>query len=57
MGGYSSEYNISIKSGEVVYKTLSEEKDINLYKVLMFYIQWAGILLVCQQKMPLDRII
>ena len=26
MGGYSSEYDISIKSGEVVYKTLKKEK-------------------------------
>ena len=29
MGGYSSEYDISIKSGDVVYKTLSEDKDLN----------------------------
>ena len=40
MGGYSSEYNISIKSGEVVYKTLSEEKDINLYKVIIKKDEW-----------------
>ena len=35
MGGYSSEYKISIKSGEVVYKTLSKEKDLNIYKVII----------------------
>ena len=40
MGGYSSEYKISIKSGEVVYKTLSEEKDINLYKVIIKKDKW-----------------
>ena len=40
MGGYSSEYNISIKSGEVVYKTLSEEKDRNLFKVIIKKDEW-----------------
>lgn len=40
MGGYSSEYKISIKSGEVVYKTLSKEKDINLYKVIIKKDEW-----------------
>ena len=40
MGGYSSEYNISIKSGEAVYKTLSEEKDINLFKVRIKKDEW-----------------
>ena len=40
MGGYSSEYKISIKSGEVVYKTLSKEKDINLYKVIIKKDKW-----------------
>ena len=40
MGGYSSEYKISIKSGEVVYKTLSKGKDINLYKVIIKKDEW-----------------
>lgn len=40
VGGYSSEYKISIKSGEVVYKTLSKEKDINLYKVIIKKDEW-----------------
>ena len=40
MGGYSSEYKISIKSGEVVYKTLSKEEDINLYKVIIKQDNW-----------------
>jgi len=35
MGGYSSEYKISIKSGEAVYKTLSKEEDLNIYKVII----------------------
>ena len=33
MGGYSSEYDISIKSGEVVYKTLKNEKKLNLFRI------------------------
>lgn len=40
LGGYSSEYKISIKSGEVVYKTLSKEKDLNLYKVIIKKDEW-----------------
>ncbi|MEC7851107.1 MAG: D-alanine--D-alanine ligase [Bacteroidota bacterium] len=40
MGGYSSEDKISIKSGEVVYKTLSKEKDINLYKIIIKKDEW-----------------
>ena len=40
MGGYSSEYKISIKSGEVVYKILSEEEDINIYKVIIKKDEW-----------------
>jgi leucyl-tRNA synthetase len=28
-----------------------------LYKVIMFFIQWAGTRLVCQQKMLQDKII
>ena len=35
MGGYSSEYKISIKSGEAVFKTLSKEEDLNIYKVII----------------------
>ena len=34
MGGYSSEYDISIKSGEVVYKTLKKEKKLNLFRII-----------------------
>ena len=30
---------------------------LKLYKVIMFFIQWAGTRLVCQQKMLQDKII
>ena len=40
MGGYSSEYNISLKSGEVVYNTLLKEDDINLFKVIISENEW-----------------
>ena len=43
MGGYSSEFGISIKSGEVVYKTLIKEKDINVYKVIIKKDEWYHI--------------
>ncbi len=40
MGGYSSEYYISIKSGEVVYDTLKDEDDLNLYKIIIEKDNW-----------------
>mgnify|MGYP001467108201 FL=1 len=43
MGGYSSEYNISLKSGEVVYNTLIKEDDINLFKVIISEKEWKCI--------------
>lgn len=43
MGGYSSEYNISLKSGEVVYNTLLKEDDINLFKVIVSENGWKCI--------------
>lgn len=39
MGGYSSEYDISIKSGTVVHNHLSKEK-FNLYKVIVTPESW-----------------
>ena len=45
MGGYSSEYNISLKSGEVVYNTLLKEEDINLFKVIISENEWKCCLL------------
>ena len=35
MGGYSSEYKISLKSGNVVYETLDKEK-YNAYRIHIF---------------------
>ena len=35
MGGYSSEYKISLKSGNVVYDYLNKEK-FNLYRIHIF---------------------
>jgi D-alanine-D-alanine ligase len=43
MGGYSSEYNISLKSGEVVYNTLLKEDDINLFKVIISKKEWKCV--------------
>ena len=43
MGGYSSEYDISIKSGEVVYKTLKKEKKLNLFRIIITKEKWYHI--------------
>ncbi len=40
MGGYSSEVNISILSGNVVYNNLDKEK-FDLYRVLIFKDKWV----------------
>lgn len=42
MGGHSSEYKISLKSGNVVYKHLDTEK-FNLYRVHIFRNKWAYV--------------
>jgi len=39
MGGYSSEYKISLKSGNVVYNTLDKEK-YNAYRIHIFKDKW-----------------
>ena len=39
MGGYSSEINISMKSGDVVYKSLDKSK-YNVYKVFILKEKW-----------------
>ena len=43
MGGYSSEYDISVKSGEVVFDTLSKEEDLNLFQVIISKNNWKCI--------------
>ncbi len=42
MGGYSSEYQISLKSGNVVYQTLDKEK-YNAYKIHIFKDKWVYV--------------
>lgn len=42
MGGYSSEVNISLKSGNVVYKHLNKEK-YNSYRVHVFKEKWVAL--------------
>jgi len=42
MGGYSSEYEISLKSGNVVYKSLDNKK-YNLYRIHIFKDKWVHV--------------
>ena len=42
MGGYSSEYQISLKSGNVVYNTLDKEK-YNVYRIHIFKDKWVFV--------------
>ena len=42
MGGYSSEYQISLKSGNVVYNTLDKEK-YNAYRIHIFKDKWVYV--------------
>ena len=43
MGGYSSEFDISVKSGEVVFNSLSKEEDLNLFQVIISKKNWKCI--------------
>lgn len=42
MGGYSSEYEISLKSGNVVYETLDKEK-YDAYRIHVFKDEWCYV--------------
>lgn len=42
MGGYSSEYEISLKSGQVVYQTLDASK-YNAYRIHVFKHKWVYV--------------
>lgn len=42
MGGYSSEYQISLKSGNVVYNTLDKDK-FNAYRIHVFKDKWVFV--------------
>ncbi|AKA35805.1 D-alanine--D-alanine ligase [Flagellimonas lutaonensis] len=53
MGGYSSEYNISIKSGNVVFEHLDDKK-FNKYRVIISKEGWA-YLDESEVKHPIDK--
>ena len=53
MGGYSSEYEISLKSGQVVFETLDATK-YNAYKVHIFKDKWVYVDLN-DNEFPIDK--
>ncbi len=53
MGGYSSEYEISLKSGQVVYETLNPEK-YDAYRLHIFKNKWVYVD-ANDQEHPIDK--
>ena len=53
MGGYSSEIDISIKSGNVVYSRLNKEK-FNAFRVLILKEKWV-VLDAQENEFPIDK--
>lgn len=53
MGGYSSEYEISLKSGQVVYETLDKTK-YNVYRVHIFKDKWVFVNDM-NEEFPIDK--
>ncbi len=53
MGGYSSEYEISLKSGNVVYDTLDKEK-YNAFRVHIFKNKWVFVNDM-NEEFPVDK--
>ena len=53
MGGYSSEYQISLTSGQVVFETLNPEK-YNAYKVHIFREKWVYVD-TNNKEFPIDK--
>ena len=53
MGGYSSEYEISLKSGNMVYNTLSKEK-YNAYRIHIFNDKWVFVNDM-EEEFPVDK--
>ena len=53
MGGYSSEYEISLKSGNVVFDTLDSNK-YNAYRIHIFKHKWVYVD-TNDQEYPIDR--
>lgn len=52
MGGYSSEYEISLKSGQVVFSEL-ENTDFNVYQVHIFQDKW--VLVIDDVEYPINK--
>lgn len=53
MGGYSSEYKISLKSGNVVYNTLDKEK-YNAYRIHIFMDKWVFVNDL-EEELPINK--
>ncbi len=53
MGGYSSEYAISLKTGSVVYKHLNSQM-YNVYKVHIFKEKWVCVT-TDEKEFPIDK--
>jgi D-alanine-D-alanine ligase len=53
MGGYSSEYEISLKSGQVVYETLDTSK-YNAYRIHIFKDKWVFVNDM-NEEFPIDK--
>ncbi|WP_412560135.1 D-alanine--D-alanine ligase [Winogradskyella sp. MIT101101] len=53
MGGYSSEYEISLKSGNVVYNTLDKDK-YNTYRIHIFKDKWVFVNDM-NEEFPVDK--
>jgi len=53
MGGYSSEYKISLKSGNVVYNTLDKNK-YNAYRIHIFKNKWVFVNDL-DEEFPIDK--
>src|SRR5210317_45424 len=53
MGGYSSEYEISLKSGNVVYEALDSEI-YNLFRIHIFKDKWVYVN-DAEQEFPIDK--
>jgi D-alanine-D-alanine ligase len=53
MGGYSSEYEISLKSGQVVFETLDSDK-YNPYRIHIFKDKWVFVN-ATDEEFPIDK--
>ena len=53
MGGYSSEFEISLKSGQVVFEMLDSEK-YNAYRIHIFKDKWVYVN-TNNEEFPIDR--